>query len=85
MRKVSGCKFHLQETSKTHAMRVAVVMCSDKKSEPESFQGVRGVEMVHLRSTEEMIPKDADLNDPPMGARPEQTQTQRVHLSLIHI
>ena len=80
MRKVSGCKFHLQETSKTHAMRVAVVMCSDKKSEPESFQGVRGVEMVHLRSTEEMIPKDADLNDPPMGARPDETQTQRARV-----
>ena len=80
MRKLSGCGFHLQETSKTHAMRVAVVTCADKRSEPGSFQGVRGVEMVYLRSTEEMIPKDADLNDPPMGARPEQTQTQRVHI-----
>ena len=79
-RKESGCGFHLQETSKTHAARVAVVTCADKRSEPGSFQGVRGVEMVYLRSTEEMIPKDADLNDPPMGARPEQTQTQRVHI-----
>ena len=74
MRKESGCGFHLQETSKSHAMRVAVVTCSDKQSEPASFQGVRGVEMVYLRSTEEMIPKDADLNDPPMGARPDETQ-----------
>ena len=74
MRKESGCGFHLQETSKSHAMRVAVVTCSDKRSEPASFQGVRGVEMVYLRSTEEMIPKDADLNDPPMGARPDETQ-----------
>ena len=74
MRKESGCGFHLQETSKAHAMRVAVVTCSDKRSEPASFQGVRGVEMVYLRSTEEMIPKDADLNDPPMGARPDETQ-----------
>ena len=85
MRKESGCGFHLQEVSKKvdpKANRVAVVTCADPvvkdeaSIDPGSFKGIRGVGVVYQRSTEVMIPKDADLANPPMGERPAEGEHQ---------
>ena len=60
------------ETSKSHALRVAVVRVSDKQSNPRPGRSRRrGLPPIHGGDD----PEDADLNDPPMGARPDETRT----------